>query len=260
MTILQKKRTSLIGIALVVSFAGTSVVPALAQTSTPSSSWEAVSAARVAQAKSKANLEIDRRVTGLTKLIVRIQEMKKINDSEKSSLTGIVQNEINSLNSLKAKIAADTDVAALKADVQSITKSYRIYALVIPQATIMAAADRILGTVSSTNELVIKIQARITEAQTAGTDVSSLQATLADLTAKLADANTQAQTAITQVSGLVPDEGDQAKFDANKQVLKDAREKIRTAHQDLQTARKDAGTIVKAIRGFKKPSPATTTP
>ena len=47
------------------------------------------------------------------------------------------------MNTLQSQIDADAAADAtssLKTDIQSITKSYRIFALVIPQGTIEAAA------------------------------------------------------------------------------------------------------------------------
>jgi hypothetical protein len=151
---------------------------------------------------------------------------------------------------LEAKINADTDPAVLKTDIESITKSYRIYALVIPQGAVLASADRLLMLADSLTALNAKLQTRITAAQTAGKNVSALQTLSADMVAKIADARVQAQAAITLTSSLTPDNGDQAKFEANKKALQDARTKLHAGEKDLKDARKDAGDITKGIKSF----------
>jgi hypothetical protein len=180
-------------------------------------------------------------------LITRVNSMKKLSDAEKSALSASLQNEIGELNTLKAKIDADTTAATLKADAQSITKSYRIYALVLPQAAIAAASDRALTIVDSMNALAVKVQARISQLP-AGTDTTSMQATMSDIAAKLSDATTQANAAASGTASLVPDQGNKTTAASNTAALKDARKKLQTAQQDIVAARKDFTSVIKAIR------------
>src|SRR5258708_1750371 len=90
---------------------------------------------------SRGDKEIDRRIAALTDLNTRIQAMQKVTDAFKAGISASITNEINTLTALKAKIDADTDSATLKSDVQSITGSYRVFALVLPQGRIAAFAD-----------------------------------------------------------------------------------------------------------------------
>ena len=220
------------------------------------------SAARTAdqmtRMRERANREIAQRVTRLTALSARIQGMKKISDANKTNLAATIQGEITLLTNLKAKIAADTDLETMRTDFQSITKAYRIYALIMPQIAILGAADRVAVIGDALITVSQKLQTRVTAAGTAGNNVTALQASLSDMTAKIADARTQAQDAQKEVAALVPDNGDQAKFDANKQALKDAHEKIKTAMEDLRAARKDADMIARTLRTFTRPSPSAT--
>jgi len=208
--------------------------------------------------QTRANTEIDRRVTALNKLQTKIQEMKKVTDTEKSSLTSAVQAQINLLNNLKTKISADTDSATLKTDVQSITKAYRIYALILPQTSILAAADRLSSTTDLLSAFETKLQARIATDQTAGKDVTSTQASIADMTAKIADAKTQAQAAIAGVSGLVPDNGDKTIAASNLAALKTARNAIKTGTQDLKTAYKDGLAVRLDLKKIEKVTATST--
>jgi hypothetical protein len=203
--------------------------------------------ARIVQAKDRADKEIDRRIDKLTELAARISEMKRLTDADHSALSASIQAEIDSLTALKVKIDADTSTTTLKADIQSITKGYRIFVLVMPQAAITAAADRILVVVDLMEQFSAKLETRINEATTSAT--TSLEASLADYDTKVASAQAQAQAAIDSIKGLVPDNGDQTVFQSNLAVLKAARAKVQAAHQDLVAARKDAGLIVKGLGG-----------
>ncbi len=255
----KKFYASFLPLVFGVVFAAGSVAPvALAQTakSTPTAPTPK-QAARMDNLVKRADQEITRRITNLSSLITRVQSTKKLPISEQGTLATAIQGQISDLNNLKTKIDADTDLTTLLADVQSIKKSYRIYALVIPQTTVIAAADRVMTLVDTMNTLGGKIQARLNATQSAGKNVTSLQATFSDFAAKVSDANTQAQAAVTAVFELTADNGNKTKMQSNASALKDARAKIRTAQQDLVTARKDIQTIVDGLRTLGDNSTST---
>lgn len=200
--------------------------------------------------KERALAEIDRRVTSLGTLKTRVAAMKRVSDASKASINAMIDTQISLLTTLKAKIVADTDEATLKADIESITKSYRIYMLILPQGAILATADRISTTADLMTDFGTKLETRITDAKNAGHDVSTLTTTYADYKAKIADAKVQAAAALDLTANLKPDNGDQAIKDANSKAIASARAKIKIAHDDLKAARKDAQSIVKALKEF----------
>jgi hypothetical protein len=189
-----------------------------------------------------ADSEIDQRVQDLNDMILRIEVLKKISVAGQNGLTAIVQNEINSLTALKTQIDSETNAAAAKIDYQSITKSYRIYALVLPQTRIIAASDRILTITDSMNIISNKVKARI--AGMTGTNSTTLNNELSDATDKIADAVKQSEAASNGVMGLQPDQGNTTKMQVNTNALKTARSQLQTASDDLVAARKDMGDIV----------------
>ncbi len=215
-------------------------------------------AARLTAIQERSYTEIQNRETTLNNLVGRIGSMKNLSDSEKSSLSSGIQSELGDLSTLKGNIGMDNSTTTARADSASITKAYRIYALVVPQTSIVAASDRVNTLVTSFNTIVTKLQTRITAAQTAGNDVSALSSALSDLNAKLADATTQAAAATSEVKGLVPDNGDKTILASNTAALKDARAKLETASKDLQAARKDAETIAKGLQSFHQKTASTT--
>lgn len=203
---------------------------------------------KIDRMKDKADQEIDRRIKSLNAFQERFQSAKKVSEATKSSLSATIQNQIQTLTQLQIKIENGTEIEAVRGDVQSISKTYHIYSLVIPQSAVAASADKILTIADSMAELSAKLESRISEAKSSGKDTASMETSLENMNSKIADAKTQAQNAINGITGLVPDGGDQAKKQSNLAALKDAKSKIQTARQDLVDARKNAKDIVQVLR------------
>lgn len=218
---------------------------------------EAKMGEREAAAKERAQKEIDRRIQALTQLKDRVQGMKRVSDDGKASVDATVAAQIATLTDLRARIDADDSTTTLKADMQSITKSYRIFALVIPQGHVKVSADKIHTAVDSMTALVAKLEARIGEATTSGADTTALAATLADAKTQLTSAATAADAAVALTASLAPDNGDKTAMDANKKALQDARAKIQAALKALDTARKDLRDIATGLKGLGLGASAT---
>jgi hypothetical protein len=205
----------------------------------------------ISNLKARAGQEIKRRIDALNKLNTRVQAMKKVSAQGKASMAAQVQAQITLLTNLKIKIDADTDLTVLRTDIKTITDSYRIYALIIPQGEIYAAADRATSIADDLTTVSGKLQTRITAASALGKDVTALQTSLADLNAKVADARVQIKAALDKISNLTPDLGKDSQFQANKDALSKARTNIRVAKQDLDAANKDTRNIVKGLKDFE---------
>jgi hypothetical protein len=211
-------------------------------------------AARISDITTRAYKEITRRITALNALNTRVNAMVKLSATEKSNLSTTIQGQVTAMNTLQAQIAADAaadSTSSLKTDVQSITSSYRIFALILPQGTIIAAGDRALTIVDTLTDLGTKLSARITAAQAAGNNVTAASSVLGDFNSKVSDGSTQANAAITEVASLQPDNGNATIMASNSAALKDARSKIQAAQQDFVSARADALTLIKDLAAFK---------
>ncbi|MEI6864110.1 MAG: hypothetical protein WCK46_01930 [Candidatus Adlerbacteria bacterium] len=214
-----------------------------------------MSASAMAAAKARGDKELDRRIAALTDVNARIQTMQKVTDAFKQNLATNIQTQITGFAALKSKIQADTDAGVLKADVTSITQSYRVYALILPQVRIAAAADRGVLIAEMMTTLGNKLAARIQAAGKGGADVTALTASLNDLGAKISDASTQAQASVSTSAALTPDGGDKTKMASNTATLAKARANLAAAEKDFQAARKDIDSIIK---GLKVAASATT--
>jgi hypothetical protein len=243
------------------AFAETTSVSAAVNVST--AGVTANTAAKVTTSLSKAiaraDQEIERRITNLNALSTRIGAMKNVSATEKTSLQASITSQISTLTTLKATIDAETVAANLKTDIQSITKDYRIYMLVLPQGRIAAATDRVLTIVGDMQALAPELQTRITAAASAGKDMTAANAAYTDMQAKIADANTQATAAVTETASLTPDQGNTTIAASNTAAIKDAAAKIKTATTDLKAARADIQIILKAVKGTGSASTTAST-
>ncbi|MFH0749433.1 MAG: hypothetical protein V1917_00785 [Candidatus Gottesmanbacteria bacterium] len=204
--------------------------------------------------KEKANKEIDRRIASLTKLIDKINAVKRLTAAQKTEMAVQVQTEITSLTNLKTTIAGLTDIAALRTSVQSIVKSYRIYVLYIPKMTIIANADKILNLVEKEMAaLTEKLQLRINEANGKGYSVEVVTALMAERQTKLTEATTQATAAITKVVGLTPDG-----WPGNKTELQSARNMLQLARKAMNDAQKFANQVRTQLKAMGSPKTTVT--
>src|SRR3990167_3882313 len=220
-----------------------SVSPAFAQAGAGSTAGdraaklEEAKAKRIELIKARANEQIDRRIKALDKLLEHVQKMKRVSDAQKNSTASMVAGE-------KAKLET------IKADQRSIAESYRIFALIMPQAAILVAADRIKVIADNLITIGGKLESRINEAKNSGKDVASLELLLADYKAEIANAISKADAAINGVSSLTPDNGDTAKAASNRAALQAAKENIRKGMEDLRAAREDARKIVQGLKSI----------
>jgi hypothetical protein len=257
----KKHVTMIASFAVTAAIVATASLPVFAQAASVTSIGTAL-ATRIATITKRADQEILRRVTALNALGTRINAIERLSAADKGDLSSAIQSQIAAMNALQTQISTDAaanDTSSLKTDVRSITFSYRIFALILPQGTIEAASDRVLTIVGIMNDLGTKFSMRISVAQSAGNTVAAATAALADLNSKVSDADAQAQAAASEVASLEPDNGNKTIMAANTAALKDARSKIQTAQKDLVAARTDALTIIKLLAAFKAPAAANAT-
>ena len=252
----NKILTSLAATGIVAALVATMVVPAFAATinvdvsASTSAKILTRQSTNMTTGETRANTAIDARITALNNLSARINDMKNVSASEKSSMTAEIQTELTDMTNLKAKIDADTDAAVLKTDMQSITNSYRIYALILPQDYIAATADRVATIGGLMTTLSSKLQTRISAAATAGQNTGAMVSLMTAMNAKVLDATTQASAASSEVVSLNPDQGNATVAASNKAALTDARAKLKISVADLKTARDDAQTIVNDLKAL----------
>ncbi len=197
--------------------------------------------------RQRALQEIERRIQSLNKLRERLQTFKKLSETQKTSLINQVEAEIEKLQDLKNKINADTDLATLKTDSQSIIKAYRIYALFIPKIHLLAASDTALDLLETKiKDTIAKLQSKLEEAKTAGKDVKSLEDALLTIQNKIANLKSQIQSLQASLMALTP-EG----YPDNKTTLQNARATLQTIHKEIQALRQELKRIIQELRDLR---------
>lgn len=221
-----------------------------AQTVTPGANLEA----RLTKLHTECDTEVDKRITSLTSVQARINELQKLSSDQKNTFISEITTDSNGLTALKAKCDSDTDLTTLRNDYRSVFTTYRIFAVFLPQLHLLAAVDTMGVTADKLSDLANKLQIRI---QNAG-NPSNLTSLLSDMQAKIADAKTQYTNAESQVTSLTPQSYNTDPA-GTKQALTTARTDIKTGAQDLRDAFADAKQIVQALKALHTPVSPTVT-
>ncbi|MEK7551185.1 MAG: hypothetical protein AAB532_01150 [Patescibacteria group bacterium] len=199
---------------------------------------------RMENLRERGYKEIDRRIASLQKIVERLSQMKRLSSTQIEEYKAQIGENIDGLTVLRAKIAADTDLTTLQADVKSIVSGYRIYAFFIQYINLSAAFDRSYTVYNNMNTVYGKLSQRIDEAKTSGEDTTELNILLSDMNTKLNAAKTLLDEGLAELEGLT-----YAGYPDNKSKLTSARSKLKTVHLDFKAAHKDGRKI---IQGLKK--------
>jgi hypothetical protein len=194
---------------------------------------------------SKGDQEITRRLTTLSTLTSKINAATKLSASDKTTLTSEVSSTISGLNTLKSQLDAETTVAAAKTDVANIFSEYRVYALVAPKIGLIKVADDQQVTESKLAALSTKLQARITADQTAGKNVTTLQADLNDMNAQVSASQAISSNMESTVISLQPTD-----YNSDHTLLSGDSAKLKTAHTDNAAAVTDGKNIIAGLKSL----------
>ncbi|HEX4444097.1 MAG TPA: hypothetical protein VHZ81_11040 [Galbitalea sp.] len=233
--------TSLIAASAAALVVG-SCVPAFADSTSPSTP-SAGAGKNLAAIQAAAKTRTGERIAKLGAAIAKVNAAKGLTSSDRSTILGTLNGDVAGMNTVEAKIAADTTVASAAADFATIFTTYRVYAVALPQARIAAAADRMTET---TIPRLSAAQSRLAAAL-AGKDASkstpALQADLTDMQSKISAATDALDGVSASALAVTP-----ADFNSNHSVLAAARSSVKTAVTDLKAATADGKTIRTAIK------------
>lgn len=208
------------GVIAAVSVAAVSIAvasPAVAAaTPTPPPSG-----AKLAKIQQRGETDITNRLASLQKATTRVQNAKDVSAADRTQLLALFASDSSALTALNAKIAADTDVATARADVATISSTYRIFGVVLPQTSIALGADR-LSTTS-----IPKVQAAHDKLAAKGADATQLTAMQSDITAAANDVSGLSASALA----VTP-----TQYDANHAVMTPLRQRLAQAIVSLRQA------------------------
>lgn len=199
--------------------------------------------------QAKAAHAVSQRVASLNRAISDINANKNLTSADRSAVLQILNGDLSAMNTLGAKIAADTTVSQAVADYRSIFTGYRVYALALPQARLVAAADDLsVGVVPRLTDAQSRLQALLS-GKDASKDTPAVQASMADLAKQISGITTAISAGsgqnglATSILAYTP-----AQWNANHSLLDPAHTQIQTARADAKAARADVKSVIQAIK------------
>ena len=183
------------------------------------------------------------RLASLQTTVAMISTSTTVLPADKTALLATLNADRSGLTAVGAKIRADTTSGQATADYRTIFYAYRVFALAVPQAEYVAAADAITGSALPT---IIEVQGEL-ESLFNGPDAAKNSATV-----QTAMDDLQAQISAVQVAtaGLTPTvlayrTGD---YSNNNNLLTPWRLQLANARADLKAAIADLTTVESALQ------------
>jgi hypothetical protein len=227
-------RVGLIGAGLAAALVTCSALPAMAATPAPRS---------LATVQAKGEAATEARIASLDTAIPKVTANAYLSTADRSAILGTLNADRAAMQSLQAKIAADTDVATAQSDVQSIFTGYRVYAVAIPQSFYAASAD---GLTDSAIPALLTAQKAL-QAALAGLDKAkdtpAIDAQMTDLANQIATAQASSAGVSAFALSVSP-----AAYDANHGIWGDTRATVKTAAQAAKAASADAKAVKAALQ------------
>lgn len=186
---------------------------------------------RLEAAKSVATGAITRRLLALRDLQTAAKSTSRLSDPDRAALANQLQDQINGLTTLNAKIQGDSDPAAVRADASRIVTDYRVYVLTIPKARGVMAADIELNAAARLTRLADRLASPIDQAAAKGKDTSKAQADLTSLRARLTAVTGTVTPLPAALVALAP-----SGYPGNRAVLEQSRATLRTGRAGLADA------------------------
>lgn len=191
---------------------------------------------RLEASKQLATGAITRRVLALRELSTAAKSIVRLSDADRTALTTQLQDQVNGLSSLNAKIQGDTDEATVRADAGRIVTDYRVYVLTIPKARGLVVSDIELNAADRITKLADRLSNAIDQAS--GKDTTKAKTDLASLRTKLASVATTVSPLPAALLALQP-----AGYPGNHTTLESTRTALRTGRTGLA----DAATLARQV-------------
>jgi hypothetical protein len=184
---------------------------------------------RLEASKKVASAAITRRVLALRELTTAAKSIARLSEADRSALATQLQDQVNGLSSLNAKIQGDNDEATVRADAGRIVTDYRVYVLTIPKARGVVVSDIELNAADRLTKLADRLANAIDQAT--GKDTTKAKTDLATLRAKLAAATSTVTPLPAVLLALQP-----AGYPGNHTSLEQTRTSLRTGRAALAEA------------------------
>ena len=180
----------------------------------------------VVEARKRAALSaVTRRILALRERLTAARAIARLSEADRAALTTQLQEQINGLTGLSARIPGAADEATLRADVQRMVTDYRVYVLTIPKSRGIVVADLELSTADRLTALADRLAAAIDQARG---DTTEAEADLALLRSRVSTVTAAVPPLPGELLAVEP-----AGYPANRAVLEQTRQTLRTGRSAL---------------------------
>jgi len=201
-------------------------------------------------ARTEAETAISVRITALHAAGTLVQQTGWFAGSDRAALANIIAGDLNGnsqvegLTALATTIRNETDPVKFRAEVQTITTDYRVFALVLPQVELVRAGDRLTtDTVPTLQALDIDLKKAIAAEAAEGKNVQAAQSAVKDMEAQIGIIAAKTNGTSAALLALTP-----SQWNANHGVVAPYRDDIATAGQAAHQAGKDAQAALKDLQ------------
>ena len=189
--------------------------------------------------RAKAHTDITDRVDDLNAAIAKVNAAKGLG-SGRATLVVYLGTDIAPLQQLDQKIQGDTTVKQAAQDFSVIFTGYRVHVLVLPAARIAGDADRATSTaIPDLTAVSARAQQHVNPR-----NQESLEPLINDLNAQIATATGATNGLAATVLAFTP-----AQWNANNDLLSQAKSSDQTTDSALQKGRTDVQDIRQVLRG-----------
>lgn len=219
-----------------------------ASTTNASNTNNAAVQQRIQNIITKGNQEIDRRLTTLDSLTIKVAAAIHLSSSDQATLSNEVSSTTSGLTSLKSQLDSTTTIMAAHNNAEDIYSEYRVYALVAPKISLIKVADDQQVVQGKLTALSTKLQTRITTLQQSGKDttqVQTMQRELTNMNNEITAASKISSDIESSVIVLQPSD-----YNSNHAVLSGDNTQLKTAHADDQQAVTNAQNIITTLKAI----------
>ncbi|HEV2639997.1 MAG TPA: hypothetical protein VGX23_32990 [Actinocrinis sp.] len=203
--------------------------PAMAAGATPGATAGAgKGGAGLSSVQALAATRVNGRIAEIKALQMAVSAATNLTSADKTSLSNLLSTDLTAMNGLSTKMAAQTTVAAVRADEVTMVDDYRIYLLVAPKTHLTIAFDTEASVITKLQGVYSVLSANVAKQTGGGT--SAEKSELADMQTQIGNAQSALNGQVSAVLAIQPG--------ANAAAISGQVKPLRTTAQGI---RKDLG-------------------
>ncbi len=234
------KKLSVMLVALLI----VSLVPATALAQDASAESDAAAERTIEKLKDRAEQAIQKRLDTIDRVTEALQDAGHLTDDHERILIGELGSSADGLSALGREIEAAGTIAELRELIPLIFEDFRIYAVVVPKAHLVAVADTVVAVVDRVGLVAGWLQDAIDRLNSAGFDTSEAEEALAEMVESLGQADSLAGPVPDSVLPLLPADWP----DPAQGILEGAHADLRSAREHVASAVRSAHEVGRILR------------